>query len=442
MNLPPVVQVLMDEDLSALSSYREASARLRAGLYRDLKRQAEWTFHNYETTYESLVPGSDEFVVTASGAINPFASEGPCTAPGCRFSRVPAFLQTVGVWADRVYVPDVFSMELRDVGRLRRQWVERFVAHANVLRALVPLINAGVIRFANPSFAYCEDCKTRVPAHAAAQLVADFEREFSFELHDEWLMLQSETVLDGAIVEFYMPEAAMSAAESLVRNQKRKRLPKEAQALRRALVGQYLRDQVGDVFLDLLAAQRARSVVVSGSRTDLLCLKAIEHELPELSSLEAWESAREVKVPWLSELSAAGVLALRDEAATALPRFRERFARGMATGAASDPQTTVLELRAEAAEVEAELKALAPRARQRERASIALLSTGVALYGVAALGVPAASGAAQLLTTLGLIHGLARSDRTEEAKLKTRPGYVLVKAKELLAHGGANHRAG
>jgi hypothetical protein len=230
-----------------------------------------------------------------------------------------------------------------------------------------------------------------------------------------------------------MPPDDLDAAKTLVQCQARKRMPGRARRLRKALIGQLLRDQVREVFLDILSAQNLHSTVVSGSRADLLCVKAVERQIPDLSSIDCWEQEREVRIPWVSDLTPREVVAVREQAASALPRFRERFAQRITGRLESDAGVEVIrELRAEAAEVEAELSALSPRLRRRDRGSIGLLSIGVALYGVAALGVPATAGVAQLLATLGLIHGMARSDRGEEARIKTRPGYVLLKARELL----------
>lgn len=256
MKLPPVVEIILAEDLEALTSPREAMARLKKGLYRDMTRQAEWTFHNYDDVYRRGSRSNGELAVTAAGALNPFTSQDPCAH--CHFSPVPTFLRTVGLWADHIYVPDVFSMALRDVGQLRRPWVEMFTANVRVLREIAPLIRGGVIRFSNPSFAYCDDCKTRVPAQAAMELLEAFEREFTFRVHNDHLWFQSGAVLDDTIIEFIIPAEQLAAAEDLVRFQRRKRLPARARALRRAVLGYYLSDQVRDIFLDFLSAQALR----------------------------------------------------------------------------------------------------------------------------------------------------------------------------------------
>jgi hypothetical protein len=100
------------------------------------------------------------------------------------------------------------------------------------------------------------------------------------------------------------------------------------------------------------------------------------------------------------------------------------------------------ELRAQAAEVESELAAVSIRRRRKDKTALALVSAGLALYGFGAAGVSAVAAAGQLFTTLGMIHGFSRTDHAEEAKIKARPGYVLVKARELLATASHAQHAG
>lgn len=49
-------------------------------------------------------------------------------------------------------------------------------------------------------------------------------------------------------------------------------------------------------------------------------------------------------------------------------------------------------------------------------------------------GMGRAAGAAQLLTTLGLLHQMNDPDHTQIDRLKAKPGYVLVAAEALLSH--------
>jgi hypothetical protein len=274
-------------------------------------------------------------------------------------------------------------------------------------------------------------------------LVDEFVDEFTFEVTDDGIVARPSGLLDDVAMSFAISADERRSAKALVQRGTGGRLSTAARKLRHRLISAFLSDQMKGAFIDMIAAQDFHSTLVSASRTDVLCVKAIERGLPRIPTIEAWERAREIRIPWLSELTAEEVLVVRERASTALPRFRERCATALVSHEPADSlEVVVRELREDAVEVEAELVALAPKIRARERNAIAMISTGVALYGMSALGVPAAVGIAQLLTTLGLIHGMAQADRTAESNLKSRPGYVLLKARELLAHPVSRRNAG
>ncbi len=353
----------------------------------------------------------------------------------------------MGVWAEEAYIPDVFSIRLLNAPRISRRWLERFTRDVAVLRELLPLVRAGVLKFANATFVVCAHCRREATEDSAEILVREFASEFEF-IHSHpsgWLKVRSVPILGESTIEYRIPPALRPAANTLVASQKRKRLPRDANELRRSLLKNLLNERLRGVFLDLKSAQALHSVVISGTRTDVLCVRTLEQGLPELANIDEWEQQREIKVPWVSDLTSTEVVRLREQAASALPRFREVVASSLAGSddhVPRSPSAVISELRAQAAEVEAELKALAPRIRKRDRTTVALISTGLALYGFEAAGIPGMAAAGQLATTLGLIHGFARADGAEEAKLKSRPGYVLLKARELLSARSHQGHAG
>src|ERR1041385_4555934 len=383
MTIPPVVQLLLKENLDILAKPELAIGRLKKGLFVELQKQAEWSFDHGADVYTANLPGTSEFSVIASGALDPFSADGPCRERGCRVSRVPTFLRTIGLWADRVYLRDVFVSQLRDAANTGHFSVADFASYVRVLRAIEPLIHTDIIRFTNTEFSYCDGCKTRVPSEATAELVENFANQFSFELFSGGLLARSKAKLDDVKLLFEIGTNEMHAAKALAQHRSGKRLTSAARKLRQALLCRYLEEQLRETFLDLIAAQDFQSALVSGSRTDLLCVKAIERGMPDIPTVEAWERAREVQIPWVSDLTAREVLVVRERAAAALPRFRERFARAMVVRTAPAAlEDMALELRQDAVEVEAELAALAPKIRARERNAIAIISTAVALYGI------------------------------------------------------------
>jgi hypothetical protein len=128
------------------------------------------------------------------------------------------------------------------------------------------------------------------------------------------------------------------------------------------------------------------------------------------------------------------VLALREEADSALPALRASFVQEIvrSNGKVRSIADAIDKLRAEAADVERELSASTIGPEQAFRATYGLLGMGVTIYGLAS-GQPAAA-TAGLLSVLGLLHQSGRKDHQALAMAKSHPAYVLVKAKELSEH--------
>jgi len=106
--------------------------------------------------------------------------------------------------------------------------------------------------------------------------------------------------------------------------------------------------------------------------------------------------------------------------------------RAFTPGIAVKPEDVISELRLDAAEVEAELKSLNLGRGRRFRTGAGILAVTMAVYGFA--GGVAATSVASLISLLGLLHVSARKDEQELAKAESRPGYVLLKAREMLQH--------
>jgi hypothetical protein len=139
----------------------------------------------------------------------------------------------------------------------------------------------------------------------------------------------------------------------------------------------------------------------------------------------------------VQKLSPADVVHLREQAATALPRLRGLLSRRLSAPADdSDARIfdAVAELRSEAAEVESELRNLRLTRERGFRTLTGGLGLTIAIYGVAAGFVAPAVGLGSLLSLLGLIHAAERQDEKRADELKSRPGYVLLKARDLLSH--------
>ena len=198
----------------------------------------------------------------------------------------------------------------------------------------------------------------------------------------------------------------------------------------------HIKSSVYQTLTDLNFSEHAKSTLFSTSRRELLALKAFDSSSPALTDVAAWERARSIQLPWISELSVEQVLSLRKEASKALPAFRETFVRRLTARESSvnSIAEAINELRAGAAELEAEFKSLNPASEAMFRNVTGALGITAFVYGFATGAIPPAAALGGLITLLGYLHSSARKDEQDEVKLRSKPAYVLVKAKELAAH--------
>jgi hypothetical protein len=187
---------------------------------------------------------------------------------------------------------------------------------------------------------------------------------------------------------------------------------------------------------DIRSAERMTSPLFSASKLDVMALRMIDEAPVGVREITSWERSRSVNLPWIGELSVEQVAQLRIEAADALPRFRESFLRALMQPPDNDRAAieAIQRLRAEAEEVASELKALNVTRGSSFRTTAGLLGVTASVYGFGSGFVPPAGAIGGLLSLLGLLHGSARKDEQDEAKLRSKPGYVLLKARELLDH--------
>jgi len=147
------------------------------------------------------------------------------------------------------------------------------------------------------------------------------------------------------------------------------------------------------------------------------------------------EAVQALDLPWISELSPEEVMVLRREATAALPQFREYLISRIA--AAQDERSVISvigELRESSARVAVELEA--SRRRWFTRTSLATGAVGlsIVLFAAAPAQAFAVAALAAALAALSGTHSHVVTDVADEHKLKSTPGYVLLKAKDILKH--------
>jgi hypothetical protein len=180
-----------------------------------------------------------------------------------------------------------------------------------------------------------------------------------------------------------------------------------------------------------------RGAIFSNSRVALAGMLQCEGRLPQRAAeLRVFEDSRALDLPWVSELNPSQILQLREEASNAIPLLREMLARATtlrddeASGSAA--KNLIADLREQAAEVRAELTVKKAKAARYWRAAYGLLGLGISAYGVASDQPLAGLGGLLPIIQLLIEHRTGHESETE--RIRTRPGYVLVKAEDILAH--------
>jgi hypothetical protein len=423
-DLPPVVQLLLAEDFEGVHTSGQLRRRLKP-LAAELRRQAAWSESNYTYFDDLQNEGETDFLVRASGSLDPFSQTDHCRNLGCRLGAADHFARTLAVVSDGVIISDVFTS--RFMADDKKADEERLISDVAVLNRLRPLIESGLVTFSDSSV---EDfCPLHSPegfdrlALIADDILAEVGSDIRYERKGQMLGVFTGSLFNPPL--WHTTPLTEEAKHDL----KSAALNAFAKALQR---------DVAAIIRDMRSAAKSRSTLVSGSQLGLLTLRRIEGNAPRLDSATGWESLRSVGIPWLDRLRVEEVVRLREEAANALPRLRaslqNKLAGQLQSGSDDSIQELVGALREDAAEVESELRALKLSKERGFRSLSGGLGLTIAVYGVAAGFVAPAVGLGTLLSLLGVLHAAGRGDEKEHERLTSRPGYVLLKAREIVSH--------
>jgi hypothetical protein len=307
------------------------------------------------------------------------------------------------------------------MGRPTNAAIETLMQHAVALAPLLPLIQARIIRFRSPWRSMCEGCKevfAREVEATSQEVLKAFRGDFKVKRKK-----------DGGF--FVTTGKAFEPTVFLHSTKSPKIFPSNHEYAAAAVA-----EQVRQVLWTAREASMTRGSIFTNSRVGLAGMLQLEGRLPDRKTLLLFDGDRTFELPWVSQLSAEQILQLREEASLALPAFRERLARAFVrTGPEVNKQTSrelISELRAQAAEVRAELTAKRKNSARYWKTTYGVLGLALSVYGVATDQV--VSAIAGLLPILQLLINHKTGHEADVAKLTTRPGYVLVKAQDLLEH--------
>lgn len=455
-SLPSAIEICLGEKLTRERALKLARDK-RFG--RELSAQAlhDLRVFPYVDALDCTEPlDASKFTIYASGYLSPFVTDGLCACEGCRLRRTNAFAQGPCLYADATVVSDHFSGGLLQLPL--HEWDgDDFWIWIQTLTRLEPLMRSSAVRFSRWAYTRCaaHGDAARVAQRAAAEKMADellSGGKFSFSWgknengrstfdyeHDLMRSAAEPQMFRGTLTrsfERFLNRTAREVAQGRAStDDTRKEFHDEFMSfLRPRLVRRFRENADGAVF-SLAMAYMTNATVATSSPLDARILAHLDSLDPRLESLDRWKLPAPSSLPWFDGLSAKGVVEVRAEAHRALPAFRAFLRSSL-----FDPIPNAhleSDLRAQALEVESELRQL----RQAKRRSSALSLTGL-LLAVCAVGTrdvaAILAGLGGFVGTLATAEGLSTKAEQQEHALLHKPAHVLLtvksKRKERPAH--------
>jgi hypothetical protein len=417
-DVPPAVPLLINE---ALRTKDMSEDDIRAGVRRllpELKRQSAWYLEQpKETRIAQPVGKLDTYL---DGGLNLFDLEASCAALKCRMQTAYRVSRSVALLADTVWLTDCLSPRLAKLEKATESQVMDIADDGLILTIIAPLIDAKILRFTSPVKYVCPVCNSTLDDeidHVTDHVMEMFESEFNV-VHEKGLHYLSSGSL------FYPSMSLFSKTP--------RREPSPALMVNSAwdLVREATRKAIGVSF----HAGTGGGAVFSNSKAAMAALAYREGNASTVSQLRTFEDNRNINIPWVNNLSPLQIVQLRQEAAKSLPLFRESLATALESseGGASAVKETVASLRAQAVEVRGEIDNTKQHAARFWKTSYMTLGFGVSAYGIGTGQVLPALGG--LLPLLQLMVAHKTGTEKDLDKLQRRPGYLLVKAQDILDH--------
>lgn len=417
-DVPPALLMLLRE-VSSSKSWSESRKRVKAMLF-ELRDQSE-VFVIQNTKREKYKRDPTRFEVHLHGALDLLSGQG-CMEPDCRLDAADRVARSVGLIADRVWLTDTLSTRLMNFGRVTNAKLDEVIADTLVLGRVFPLIAAGIIKFRSPWMATCNSCAANFDMQmesVTVEVLKTFRRDLKVKRRgDGGFDLYAGKSFDSPMVFCSLKNV------------------REQYSTERVFVEEFVRREVRSTLWVAREAALTGGSLFTNSRIGLSGLLQPEGRLPDRRTLLMFEKERQFVIPWVSELNASQIIQLREEASSALPAFRDRIARAMSVSQYSGPNsnsTSIIEdLREQANDVRAELIAKQAHSSKYWKTTYGLLGLSLSAYGVASDQI--LPGVAGLLPILHLLINHQTGHEAEIAKLTSKPGFVMVKAQDILAH--------
>ncbi len=417
-HIPWYLPLLVDEVLHAEADPVALRRRIRQ-LLPELKDQAEAYWHT--ANHFSNLSDRTNLDVHLHGGLDLFADT--CPSLMCRMAASNRLARSVGIFADHVWLSDTLTVRLLEFGRATNEKVASLINDALVIANIFPLIEAGVIKFRPPELTGCPECLNEI------------EMEISKSI-------------DSLVPHFVDTQeiSLSSSGRAFVQTTGWTEPPKvypltgstEISAMRETLRA-VLYEEIYSTALASLNIRLLGGTLFSSSKVGLAGLSLLRGIGTDGRASVRAPLREDVNLvlPWISDLSPSQIVELRAEAATALPEFRELMSTVFSGRHQGESEAASMDridaLRERSARVDAELNRIS-------RSSEAFWRTtfGVLGFGISACGLFAQNNAATVLgPLLPIIHNILShqsGDVRKRAELMSEPAYVLIKAKDMLAH--------
>ncbi|MFC4160404.1 hypothetical protein [Chitinimonas lacunae] len=417
-DIPPAIPLIVDA-LKASESLTDARKNIKA-LIPELKQQSEF----YYTSTIKTQNKSYGFEIYLDSALDPFSPTG-CQAGPCRILQAKNISRSMGLIGDRVWLTDFFTESFLDLGRVTNVKLEKIIGDGLVLTELYPLISAGIIKFQRPFIVSCKGCLNvfeNTIDNIVENLLDEYEEEISIS-HQE----NGECHIDTG--SFFTPTIIINAKAGSV----------PISATKREITQAVIHRAVRETAWMARNAGIGEGTIFSNSKIGLAGLRLQDGKSFSRKSLAVLDNQNGFDIPWVSNLNPEQILQLRQEACKALPQFREIFIKNSDIELYKDTDGTnrarkefIYELREQAAEVKAELESAQKHSTKYWKTTFGLIGLGAVAYGAATnqLGISFTG----LLAMINLLTTHKSGHEKSIDELTRKPGYVLIKAQDILAH--------
>ena len=201
-NLPPVIQILIDEKIFNLNTKKKLQLKLSdKGFLKDLQYQAEWSATKFSYIDKIDSTYLEDFLLTLSSSMNPFSGTGKCSSISCLDTTTDKFAKFIGLYVDRAFVKDPFSGYFFEEPDFDDSFFIGFRHQIRAFNILFPLIESGIIQFASPFLYSCDDCRKKIKDNIfkiSTRLLKDTKKEveYAVEKFEEGMVVVVENPLD------------------------------------------------------------------------------------------------------------------------------------------------------------------------------------------------------------------------------------------------------